>query len=461
MQRVGTSTIKTIDYVGTHERLTGFRGYKGLYIGKVIKITDDRYENYIYVEIIGEKHIDDPFKTEDQENYVRCRRAMPYGGSYQASDHTKTYGMSTHPPAPGSEVLVAFVENTEVGIIVGVLPDTGRNASYPDHATGYIEGENNTVGAQYDYRVNQNQTKNERKRHELAGAIAKQGLGVDGVRGLSSSSARRESPSNVFGFNTPTGHSFVMDDGTRANSDQCFTPDKNREQGQSNLVRLRSAGGAQMLFNDTAGIVYVINQAGNSWVQLSADGKIDIYSSGDISMHTENDLNFHVGGDFALDADSINLKARGTEGCKFETATGEFNLHSNKDIKLTTDLNLHLKAAGNSRTTAALIDLNGPSASSATKTTNNNISVNRTVKQSITGRVPEAEPWGGHTEQQGPVAVAASSNIDHIAKDIDLSSIGSATESSANSPKTQDSQVGGYAMANTNQNPRTGKAFPR
>ena len=46
-------------------------------------------------------------------------------------------------------------------------------------------------------------------------------------------------------------------------------------------------------------------------------------------------------------------------------------------------------------------------------------------------------------------------------KDIDLSGIGSATESSANSPKTQDSQVGGYAMANTNQNPRTGKAFPR
>ena len=86
---------------------------------------------------------------------------------------------------------------------------------------------------------------------------------------------------------------------------------------------------------------------------------------------------------------------------------------------------------------------------------------NRTVKQSITGRVPEAEPWGGHTEQQGPVAVAASSNIDHVAKDIDLSGIGSATESSANSPKTQDSQVGGYGMADTNQNPRTGKAFPR
>ena len=144
-----------------------------------------------------------------------------------------------------------------------------------------------------------------------------------------------------------------------------------------------------MLFNDTAGIVYVINQAGNSWVQLSSDGKIDIYSSGDISMHTENDLNFHVGGDFALDADSINLKARGSDGCKVETATGEFNLHSNKDIKLTTDLNLHLKASGNARTTAALIDLNGPAATAATKTTNNNISVNRTVKQSITGRVPD------------------------------------------------------------------------
>ena len=40
---------------------------------------------------------------------------------------------------------------------------------------------------------------------------------------------------------------------------------------------------------------------------------------------------------------------------------GEFNLHANKDIKLTSDLNGHIKCAGNTQVTAAMIDLNGPS----------------------------------------------------------------------------------------------------
>ena len=462
MRRSGLDNVgpNRVNAMARNAQKGGFLQYEGLYIGKVIEIVNDRYEGYLYVELVGQQQLSDPFKKDERKNYVRCRRAVPYGGSYQGEDHTRTYGMSVHPPAPGTEVLVAFTGKEQEGIVIGVLPDAGRNASYPDHATSYIDGENNTVGASYDHRVNKRQAKNERKRHEIAGQIAKQGLGLDSVRGLSSSSARRESPSNVFGFNTPSGHSLVLDDGTVKPSERSLAPDTNRQEGQSNLIRLRSAGGAQMLFNDTSGIVYVINQAGNSWVQLSADGKIDIYSSGDISMHTENDLNFHVGGDFALDADSINLKARGSDGCKVETATGEFNLHSNKDLKLTTDLNLHFKASGNSRTTAALIDLNGPEATEATKTTNNNISVNRTVKQSITGRVPEAEPWGGHKEEQGPVPVAASSNIDHKGTDIDVSNV-SNPGSSANTTKSQTTQVGAYAVKSNNVNPRSGKAYPR
>jgi hypothetical protein len=224
----------------------------------------------------------------------------------------------------------------------------------------------------------------------------------------------------------------VLDDGTVSKSERSLSPDPDRQAGNSNLVRLRSAGGAQMLFNDTAGIVYVINQAGNSWVQLSSDGKVDIYSQGDISMHTETDFNLHVGGDFNLDAECVNIKSRGECGTKFETVTGEFNLHSAKDIKFTTDLNHHLVAKGTSRTTAPLIDLNGPAATSATKTTNNNITVNKTVKQSITSRVPEAEPWGGHTEQQTPVASCASTNLDLRGVDIDLSNINNTNTDSAN-----------------------------
>ena len=68
-----------------------------------------------------------------------------------------------------------------------------------------------------------------------------------------------------------------------------------------------------------------------------------------------------------------------------EMAMGEFNLHANKDIKLTSDLNGHIKCAGYTRMTAQLIDLNGPEATAATKPTVNNLTV---TVNSITRRVP-------------------------------------------------------------------------
>lgn len=415
----------------------GINSYQGIYIGRVIDTVDDRYEGYMYVDIVGNERKGKVDSKEERQQYVRIRRLLPYGGSYQGSDHTRTFGMSCHPPAPGTEVLIAFTGRDQEGVMLGVLPDATRNSSVGDNVCQFLDDGSNTIGATFDSPVNKKQNKNESPRHPMANVQARQGLGLDSVRGISSSGARRESPSNVFGLNTPQGHSFVMDDGTAPNSDTCLSPDKNREEGISNLVRLRSAGGAQMLFNDTAGIVYVINQAGNSWVQLSSDGKIDLYSSSDISMHTETDFNLHVGGNFNLDADCINMKSRGESGITLETATGEFNLHSAKDIKLTSDMNGHISCAnGNVRVTGKLIDLNGPTADNATKTTKNNITVNRSVKESITSRVPEAEPWGGHVEEQTKIPQPASSDSDLVATDIDVSNIENNAKSSASNQYT-------------------------
>ena len=431
------STLQVPHYY-KKDAVGGVNSYQGLYIGKVMNIVDDRYEGYMYVDIIGHEKTGSPTTSkEEAQKYVRVRRLMPYGGTYQGSDHTRTFGMNCHPPAPGTEVLIAFTGSDQEGIMLGVLPDATRNGSVPDNVTAFLDDGTNTIGATFDSSIVKKQNKGERPRHPNSNFVAKQGLGLDSVRGLGSSGARRESPSNVFGFNTPMGHSFVMDDGTVKNSDACLAPDKDREEGLSNLCRWRSAGGAQILFNDTAGIVYVINQAGNCWLQMSNDGKIDLYSSGDISMHTENDFNLHVGGDFALDADSIIMKARGSDGCKIETATGEFNLHSNKDIKLTCDLNGHIKCAGFLRmTTDGILDLNGPTATASTKTTNNNITVNRSVKQSITGRVPEAEPWGGHAEEQVKIPSCASSDSNLLATDIDVTNIQNNTTTGASNQYT-------------------------
>ncbi len=438
--------------------VNGLQKYTGLFIAKVIDTVDDRYEGFMRVEIVGENFAGTTESKDKRAKYHRIRRSSPYGGSYQYANATNSYGFSSHPPAPGSQILVAFPNNSDVGVMVGVLPDVTRNASVPSNAASFVDSEANVIGPTLDPSVKKPQTKNTRPRAsgqtvknseeqsdktKDGESLTNQGIGIDSLRGLSSSSQRRESPTQVFGFNTPGGHSFVMDDGTLSNSDTCLTPDKARKAGLSNLVRLQSQGGAQILMHDGTGMIYIINQSGSSWVQISNDGKIDIYAEDAVSMHTKTDFNLYCEGNFNLDADKITMKARGEGGATIETATGEFNLHSNKDIKLTTDLNGHIRAKGNMRTTAALIDLNGPEATEATKTVANNLTVNKAVKESINGRVPEAEPWGGHAEEQEILPQVASADTEFTAKDIDMSKINNnqSPNASAKAGKSNSSSV--------------------
>ena len=401
--------------IATHfdktKHAAGMRKLTGLYIAKVIDITDDRYEGFMNVEIIGEGYKGDVTNLEGRKEYARVRRATPYGGNYQFEGFTNTYGFCSHPPAPGTQVLVAFAINSSVGICIGVLPDTTRNASCPTQPAGPTDTEPNAVGPTYDPgpttktegnkrpRANPDRIRNESsefKDQVNNCEIGEIGTGIDSIRGLSSSSFRRESPTQVFGFNTPGGHQFVMDDGTKEAGDRVITPDPDRKGGLSKLLRFRSADGAQILVHDGAGMIYISDQAGATWIQMDSNGKIDIYAGSDISMHTGANFNIHCQEAFNVEADSINLKARGEDGIKIESSTGEFNLHSNKDMKLTCDLNGNIKCGGFLRQTASIIDLNGPEATAATKAEPNNLTLNKTVKESIAGRVPEKEPWGGH-----------------------------------------------------------------
>ena len=112
------------------------------------------------------------------------------------------------------------------------------------------------------------------------------------------------------------------------------------------------------------------------------------------------------------------------------------------------------------------------------------------MKQSITSRVPEAEPWGGHAEPQTPVASCASTNLDLKGVDIDLSSLNNTNTDSnktglsndgfdsnatyqnysspGTSPNLDDENVGMISDNNTsksatptevNVNPRKGRPF--
>jgi len=402
---------------------SGFSMPTGVYVGKVVESADGDFGGSIYVQIVNSQKWGSTDTREDRQKFTKVRAVSPFGGSITSADATVTYGASFPPPAPGTEVLVAFTGDGPTGFLLGVLPTVGRNGSVPGLPASQISESDNTIGPSIDPGLQQNS--NVRPRHPVANSVAEQGTGLDPIRGVGSSGGRRESPSNVAGFLTPAGHSFVMDDGTVAHKEgENYVPDQAREEGENNLVRLRSGGGAQMLFNDSAGIVYITNQKGTSWMQMDSDGNVDVYAAGSVSYHAEEDFNFYATGDINMDADTFNIKARGAAGIQAETATGPIQLKSNKDIRLTTDLNLQLKANGYGRiSTDGMLDLNGPTALGAVGPTSGSLSVNRGVKESINPRVPEHEPWGGHSAQGSKVAAQAPSSAQTTVKDYDVTNL--------------------------------------
>jgi hypothetical protein len=416
------------DSIGVPSRFTsgnrqGFVMPNGVYVGKVVDESDGDYGGAIYVNLVNNRNNGGTTNREDRHKFTKVRTVSPFGGSIFNTDNTISYGASFPPPGRGSEVLVAFTGDDPIGFLLGVLPTVGRNGSVPGLPVSQVSEQDNTIGPSID--PGSNQQKNVRPRHPVANAVAEQGTGLDPIRGIGSSGSRRESPSNVAGFLTPAGHSFVMDDGTVAHKEgENYVPDQAREEGENNLVRLRSAGGAQMLFNDSAGIVYITNQKGTSWMQMDSDGNVDVYASGSVSYHAEKDFNLFAGGDINMDADSVNIRATAADGLKVETTTGPIEFKSNKDIRLTTDLNLQLKATGFGRiSTDGMLDLNGPPASAAVGPTSGSLSVNRGVKESINPRVPEHEPWGGHSAQGSKVAAQAPSSAQTTTKDYDVSKL--------------------------------------
>ena len=299
---------------------SGFSMPTGVYVGKVIEVSDGDYGGSIYVQIVNSQKWGSTDTREDRQKFTKVRTVSPFGGSISNADATVTYGASFPPPAPGTEVLVAFTGDGPIGFLLGVLPTVGRNGSVPGLPASQISEQDNTIGSSIDPGLQQNG--NVRPRHPVTNAVAEQGTGLDPIRGIGSSGSRRESPSNVAGFLTPAGHSFVMDDGTVAHKEGVnYVPDQTREEGMDNLVRLRSAGGAQMLFNDSAGIVYITNQKGTSWMQMDSDGNVDVYAAGSVSYHAEEDFNLFAGGDINMDADSVNIRA---------TAADQLNLNQIK-----------------------------------------------------------------------------------------------------------------------------------
>jgi hypothetical protein len=412
------------------------------------------------------------------------------------NDTQKSYGMWMVPPDPGTKVLVIFVG--EQGFWIGSVQDEFMNFMVP----GLAATETNTgtpnerrIVAEFNKRDDGlipqvDATLNKKPVHPFDKVIETQGLLKDDIRGITTSSARREVPSAVFGISTPGpqdksgptgivgktstkatsvhlsrlgGTTFVMDDGddkfirktTPSNGPPEYASVEDDERGgiknipHNELVRIRTRTGHQILMHNSEDLIYIGNARGTSWVEMTSDGKIDIYAQDSVSIRTKKDFNFYADRDINLEAGrNVNIKSNGNmvtnvvgthtlivtkdqkikvDGEVTSIIGGKNNLISTGDITYTTNGGLNFNAAKSILNTSGAtiglgatgavtlsgttINLNGPKAPTAAKATNEGApivlkthtlpdldTVNAAVKTKTTimARMPTAEPYPQH-----------------------------------------------------------------
>jgi len=74
--------------------------------------------------------------------------------------------------------------------------------------------------------------------------------------------------------------------------------------------RVRSRNGSQLLIDDTNGIIYAINRAGTSWIQMDAEGNFDIFAAQSVSIRSQRDVNIRADRDLVMEAGrNVKMKA--------------------------------------------------------------------------------------------------------------------------------------------------------
>jgi hypothetical protein len=129
----------------------------------------------------------------------------------------------------------------------------------------------------------------------------------------------------------------------------------NRTIPHNELIRLRTRTGHQILMHNSEDLIYIGNARGTTWIELTSNGKIDIFAEDSISIHTGTDIT---------------------------STAADINLNAKTDVNVTAVANTNIKSAHHIET-AGKIDMNGPAAKAA-------------IAAKIPSRIPLHEPWEGH-----------------------------------------------------------------
>lgn len=440
----------------------------GPYLAKIVSHLDPTYMGTLEVQLLHEVGNDDSLSGQlHQVKYLSPfagQTSVEYVGEEDDYNNTqKSYGFWMIPPDVGSIVMVIFVDgDPRKGYWIGCVQDKSMNFAMPGNAaTSFnIDGTEERVPVAEYNKITQassvDPTSIPKPASPLQQVLSDQGLLLDDIRGITTSSARREIPSSVFGISTPGpidkrtgakqgkigkaehkiasgfvsrlgGSSFVMDDGDdkflRRTTPSEGPPDYAAvEQDETDglpevphneLIRLRTRTGHQILLHNSEDLIYIGNSRGTAWIELTSDGKIDIYAEDSISVHTKQDFNFFAGRDVNIEATrNINIKA----GARHQVEVGaDYNLIVSANGKITTTGNLDIYTTGNNNfttaattniksashiETAGVIHMNGPDAATAAQaealSTFSNPNETEETIDSIMLRIPSHEPWPHH-----------------------------------------------------------------
>ena len=335
----------------------------GIYIGEVIVTPKDESHSGripVYIPMLSKDR-------NDPRGYFNCYWSSPFAGTTPSAkvgpqkekyqDTMKTYGMWMVPPDPGNFVLVIFGDGKKKNpIIIGCMfPDQMQNM-VPGNPAGTTFGTNQPLPVAEKNRGSDDKSQGKNVARPLnpyiAWPIIKQGLVKDPIRGITTAGARRESPSQVYGILTPGPMDKNVDtgamDGTNRLGGHSFVMDDHLDQRH---IRLRTAGGSQLLLDDTNEIVYVINSPGTAWVELAKDGSINVFSDEDLNMRSTSNVNIRADHTVNIDGgkrvninaglldsagstvDTLKLGAE-TGGDIFLQAGDTINSLTNKSIKM-------------------------------------------------------------------------------------------------------------------------------
>jgi len=402
----------------------------GIHIGRVVNHLDQRFMGALQVQLLKITEGGNDFQEGGQ--LITCQYAPPFAGQTPLqnvganntyAESQQSYGFWAVPPDVGTKVIVLLIEGMQdFGFWTGCVQDDYMNFMVPD---GRAATANNNDGiklptGEYNKALVEPDGELQPTRYpkpvntDFVESLSEQGLLEDDIRGLTSSSARREVPSAVFGINTPGpldkrngaprnlrgatgqeasvpssrlgGTSIVMDDGDdkilRTGSPETspseYVDIENSSGSGDNtrpaneLFRVRTRTGHQILLHNTEDLIYIGNARGTSWIEMSSNGKIDIYAEDSISLHTSQDFNFSADRDINLNAtENINIaagnKIKTTAGASMDftsveytsfVAGGSYTAKADSYISLSSDSTVGIAGVNSVAVTSSAADVN-------------------------------------------------------------------------------------------------------